>query len=143
MDRKRALELVIMGLWLLIAIILTISKNNHQSEAPLPNELSLPIIPQSDKGKSFDVQRITVLRGDYFDLTMTDDQTRILGELTVNATENSKAKVIDLFNHSDSPRVILLEKKPNGHWIIDFFFKQNDIELNLVDWLTKNKLVYK
>lgn len=101
-------------------------------------------MPESEKGKKYDVRKVTVLRGDTFDLTMKDkDNTRILGKLSVMATDNAKEKVLDVLNHSTNPRVVLREKQSDGRWTIDFYFTNNGKEVNLVEWLSSNNLVYK
>ena len=144
MEHRRMIELVIVGLWLAIAIVLCIHYNRNNKEvAPIPDNL-IPITQNTLKGKSFSVRRVIVLHGDSFDLTVNDKENiRLLGKLPVMATENSKEKVLDLLNHSTKPRVVLREKQSDGHWTIDFFFISNDKEINLVEWLSSNNLVYK
>jgi len=145
MDRRRIIELVIVGLWLTIAVVLFIHYQKDTNKAvPIPDKLVAPTVPESEKGKRFDVSRVIVLRGDSFDMTMKDEgSTRILGKLPVMATENAKEKVLDLLNHSTNPKVVLREKQPDGRWTIDFFFTNNEKEQNLVEWLSSNNLVYK
>jgi len=134
MDRRRIIELVIVGLWLTIAVVLFIHYQKDTNKAvPIPDKLVAPTVPESEKGKRFDVSRVIVLRGDSFDMTMKDEgSTRILGKLPVMATENAKEKVLDLLNHSTNPKVVLREKQPDGRWTIDFFFTNNEKEQNLV-----------
>lgn len=146
MERRRVIELVIVGLWLTIAVVLFIHYQKDTNKAvPIPDKLVAPTVPESEKGKRFDVRKVTVLRGDSFDITMKDEaNTRILGKLPVMATENAKGKVLDLLNHSTNPKVVLREKQPDGRWTIDFFFTNNDgKEINLVEWLSSNNMVYK
>jgi hypothetical protein len=142
MRYRTLIEFLILGLWLAIAVVIFIhyNKETDTGPAPLPN---IPITESGlEKGKKFDVKKITVLRGDSFDLTMTDD-ARVLGKLPVMATENAKAKVLDLLNHSTNPKVLLREKQPDGRWVIDLFFTFEGKEINLTEWLSSNKLVYK
>lgn len=145
MERRRIIELVIFGLWLTIAVVLFIHYQKDTNKVvPLPDKLVAPIVPESEKGKRFDVRKVIVLHGDSFDITMKDEgSTRILGKLPVMATENAKEKVLDLLNHSTNPKVVLREKQPDGRWTIDFFFTNNGKELNLSEWLSSNNLVYK
>jgi len=145
MERRRIIELVIVGLWLTIAVVLFIHYQRDTNETvPIPDRLVVPTVPKSEKGKRFDVRRVIVLRGDSFDITMKDEgNTRILGKLSIMATENAKGKVLDLLNHSTNPKVVLREKQPDGRWTIDFFIVNNGKEVSLVDWLSSNNLVYK
>lgn len=145
MERSRLIEWVIVGLYLFIAVIVFINHSkDNQKIIPIPKQLILSIVPESKKDHKYNVRKIIVLRGDNFDLTMKDENnTRILGKLSVMATDNAKEKVLDLLNHSINPRVILREKQPDGRWIIDFSFTNNDKELDLVQWLISNNLVYK
>ena len=144
MDRRRVIEIVIVGLWLTIAVMLYLHFSRDNRPAPVPEQLAIPTVPDSEKGKKFDVRRVTVLRGDTFDLTMGDkDSTRILGKLTVMATDNAKPKVLDILNHSTNPRVVLREKQPDGRWVVDLYFTSGGKELNMAEWLVSNNLVYK
>ena len=142
---KKIIELAILGLWLFIAIIIFVHySTNFGKPMPLPNELVVPKIPDSEKGKKLYVSRVVVLSGDSFDLTIRDkDNSRVLCKLFVLATDNSKEKVVDLLNHSTNPRVILREKQADGHWKVDFFLFNDGKEINLVDWLSANNLIYK
>lgn len=145
MDYKRAIELVIVGLWLTIAVVLFIHYQKSTNKVvPIPEKLVAPTVPESEKGKRFEVSRVIVLRGDSFDITMKDTSNRILGKLSVMATDNAKDKVVDLLNHSTNPKVVLQEKQLDGRWTIDLFFMNSEgKEVNLVDWLISNNLVYK
>ena len=146
MDRSRMMEMVVVGLWLTIAVVLFIHYQKSTNKvAPIPDKLVAPTVPESEKGKRFDARRVIVLRGDSFDITMKDaTDTRILGKLPVMATDNAKEKVVDLLNHSTNPKVVLQEKQPDGRWTIDFFFTNSEgKEVNLVEWLSSNNLVYK
>lgn len=145
MKHKRIAELVIVGLWLTIAVVLYIRYQKDANKvAPIPDKLAAPNVSESEKGKQFEVRNVTVLRGDSFDITMKDEgNTRILGKLSVMATEDAKGKVLDLLNHSTNPKVVLIEKQPDGRWTIDFFFVFDGKETNMVEWLSANNLVYK
>lgn len=145
MDRKRVFELVIIGLWLMIAIIMAIRYNQNYFDAlPMPEKLTMPAVPESQKGKEFDIRKVIVLNGDTFDLTLKDDgSTRILGKLNVLSTANAKEEVVDLFNHVSSPKVVLREKQLDGRWIVDIFVIKDNQKINLSEWLVSNNLVYK
>ena len=145
MDRKRVFELVIVGLWLMIAILMAIRyKQNYVESMPIPEKLVIPMVPESQKGKEFNIRKVIVLNGNTFDLTLKDESsTRILGKLNVMSTANAKEKVVDFLNHVSSPKVVLREKQLDGQWIIDIFVTKDNKEINLSDWLVSNNLVYK
>jgi hypothetical protein len=142
MGHRRIMELVIVGLWVTVAVTLVQFKN-HKTVVPVPNKL-LPKIAETEIGKTYEIRKLTVIRGDSFDLTIRDgNDSRVLVKLPVVAVENSKGKVLDLLSHCTNPKVVFREKQPDGRWQVDFLFTQEGKELNLSDWLTSNKLVYK
>jgi hypothetical protein len=104
-----------------------------------------PDVPDNVTGKTYPIKRIQVLKGDYFDITISEDKTdkRILGKLSVLATEDSKTKVLDLMNHCSQPKVTLKSKDNEGRWIVEINFVHESKEVNLTQWLTQNGLTYK
>lgn len=144
MGKSKLLEIVLLGLWLLIAVTFVFKyKAPKQGVAPVPDALQAPDVSVAAKGKSFDVARITVNTGSSFDFSLKDqDVSRILADLPVNATKESRQKVVDLLNNVTKPRIVLREKQEDGHWLVDFFVTQEGKEVNVADWLKKNKLVY-
>jgi hypothetical protein len=81
----------------MIAVVLVMNQNfDTNATIPIPEEL------KNDSGlfgKKYDVKRISVLSGDYFDIVLKDQKsTRILGKLNLNATQNAKKEVLDLLN---------------------------------------------
>jgi len=96
-------------------------------------------------GKTYSIKRIQVLKGDYFDITISEDKLdkRILGKLSVLATEDSKTKVLDLMNHCTQPKVTLTSKDSEGYWIVEINFVHESKDVNLAQWLTQNGLTYK
>jgi hypothetical protein len=140
---SKLLEIVLLGLWLLIAVGFFYKYKPTQSVAPVPNVLEAPDISVAAKGKSFDVARITVNSGSSFDFSLKDQTiSRILADLPVNATKESRQKIVDLLNNATKPRIVLRDKQEDGHWLVDFFVTQDGKEIDVSDWLKKNKLVY-
>lgn len=142
MGRRQVFEILVMvGLWLTVAFFVYLHFHRHTEPAPVPKAL-LPTRPASDQGRHYDVKKITVLRGDNFDLTLKDG-SRVLGKLSVLAVDDAKEKVLDLFNHSTNPKVVLREKQPDGRWVVEISFQHNGREWTLTEWLQTNGLVYK
>lgn len=137
MWRRRIIECTILGLYLLIVVVL-IFKKDHSIDHNLPTVpiLNLPVQEKQE------VRRVSVLRGDFFDLTLKDD-SHVLAKLSVNAIDEAKAKVLTLLNHCTNPKIVLREKQSDGHWTIDFFVTENNQEINITEWLISNNLVYK
>lgn len=104
-----------------------------------------PDVKDSEVGKTYPIKRIQVLKGDYFDITISENKSdmRILGKLSVLATEDSKTKVLDLMNHCTTPKVTLKSKDTEGRWIVEINFVHEGKEVNLTQWLTQNGLTYK
>lgn len=144
MGKSKLLEIVLLGLWMLIAVGFFLKyKAPGNRVAPVPEAFEVPDISVAAKGKSFDVQRITVNSGSSFDFTLKDEGvSRILADLPVTGTKESRQKIVDLLNNATKPRITLREKRGDGHWTVDFFVTQDGKEVNVSDWLTKNKLVY-
>lgn len=137
-NRKRIIEFFVWGLWFIILVVALIVGTATKKSI---DNLVVPNLSDSEK---FDVKKLIILSGDSFDITIKNDEsTRILGKLSVIATENSKSNVLRLLNHSTNPKVALYEKQPDGRWAIDLFFTNDGKELNLSDWLISNNLVYK
>ena len=105
--------------------------------------MTLPSALNIEKDKFFDVKKIVVIRGDYFDLTLKEDDIHFFGKLSVITKEDAKIKVLELLNNTTKPKVVLREKQKNGCWIVDFFVLDKNKEINLVEWLSSNNLVYK
>lgn len=144
MRQSKILEILLLGLWLLIAVCF-FYKYRAPGKDPIkiPPALEMPDIALSYKGKSFDVRRVSVQSGSAFDLTLKDDKVvRILADLSVRGTAESKQKVVDLLNSATQPRIVLRDRKLDGRWVVDLFVKQSGVEVNVTDWLQKNKLVY-
>lgn len=141
MERRRILEIIIFGLWLMIAVVLVMNQNfDTNATIPIPEELKND---SGLSGKKYDVKRISVLSGDYFDIVLKDQKsTRILGKLNVNATQNAKQEVLDLFNHVTNPKVVLESKQVDGKWIVNIYFTQDGKEKTITDWLLSKNLIY-
>lgn len=144
MRQLKIFELLLLGLWLLIGVCFFYKYRAPTKDAiKVPPVLETPDIALSYKGKSFEVRRVAVQAGSAFDMTLKDDKVaRVLADLSVHGTAEAKQKVVDLLNNSTQPRVVLRDRKPDGRWLVDFFVKQNGAEVNVADWLLKNKLVY-
>jgi len=104
-----------------------------------------PDVKENVVGKTYPIKRIQVLKGDYFDITILEDKLdkRILGKLSVLATDNSKSKVLDLMNRCTQPKVTLKSKDNEGFWIVEINIVHESKEVNLAQWLTQNGLTYK
>lgn len=143
-DPKWVVQSIIIGLWLSVAVVIFIHENkDNKRNTPVPQVLFSPVISEIKAGQEFSVSKVTVIRGDYFDLTLKEDNLRLFGKLNVIATEAAKIKLLELLNTTTKPKIVLREKQTNGCWIIDFFVTDKDKEINLVEWLSSNNLVYK
>lgn len=140
---RQKIELLVIGLWFLVAIVFYYQYNKKvvSPEYPIPETL-IPKIGEGEKGKKFDVIKVSFLRADVIDVTIKN-KDRLMAKLNIVATDDAKEKVLDLLNESSNPKVLLKEKQPDGRWVVDFFFINNGKEVNLTEWLIKNNLVYK
>jgi hypothetical protein len=136
--KSKIIELIVLGLWLMIAIILFLRVQSPTTYIPSGDkEINLPI------DKSYSVKTITFVDANCYDITLIDNGSsqRIMAEFPINAVIDSKKKLIELFNDGTKPRVVLKEKK-DGKWIIDAFITINGKEICVVEWMKENKLVY-
>ena len=141
MERRRILEIIIFGLWLMIAVVLVMDQNfDTNATIPIPEELK---VDKNLSGNKYNIKRISVLSGDSFDIVLKDQKsTRILGKLNVNATQNAKQEVLELLNHVTNPKVFLESKQVDGKWIVNIYFTQDGKEKTITDWLVSKNLVY-
>ena len=141
MERRRILEIIIFGLWLMIAVELVMDQNfDTNATIPIPEELK---VDKNLSGNKYNIKRIFVLNGDSFDIVLKDQKsTRILGKLTVNATQNAKQEVLELLNHVTTPKVVLESKQIDGKWIVNIYFTQDGKEKTITEWLVSKNLVY-
>ena len=141
MERRRILEIIIFGLWLMIAVVLVMDQNfDTNATIPIPEELK---VDKDLSGNKYNIKRISVLNGDSFDIVLKDQKsTRILGKLNVNATQNAKQEVLELLNHVTNPKVVLESKQIDGKWIVNIYFTQDGKEKTITEWLVSKNLVY-
>jgi hypothetical protein len=141
MERRRILEIIIFGLWLMIAVVLVMDQNfDTNATIPIPEELK---VDKNLSGNKYNIKRISVLNGDSFDIVLKDQKsTRILGKLNVNATQNAKQEVLELLNHVTNPKVVLESKQIDGKWIVNIYFTQDGKEKTITEWLVSKNLVY-
>ena len=141
MERRRILEIIIFGLWLMIAVVLVMDQNfDTNATIPIPEELK---VDKNLSGNKYNIKRISVLNGDSFDIVLKDQKsTRILGKLNVNATQNAKQVVLELLNHVTNPKVVLESKQVDGKWIVNIYFTQDGKEKTITEWLVSKNLVY-
>ena len=144
MGRKQILELVFLGLWIIIAFVIFVHyKGDYNKPVKVPSKL-ISKNPKPEIGKVFLVKRITIIKGDLFDIVIKDGtDSRILAKLKENAVENSKKNVLELFNNSVNPKVVLKEKQLDGKWVVNLFLTHQGEEINVSEWLIKQNLIYK
>jgi xanthosine utilization system XapX-like protein len=136
---------IIGGLGLLLGYLAWPKIEAYLGNKETPTVVAPPDVTDNVAGKTYPIKRIQVLKGDYFDITISEEKSdkRILGKLSVLATEDSKTKVLDLMNHCSQPKVTLKSKDSEGRWIVEINFVHESKEVNLTQWLTQNGLTYK
>jgi hypothetical protein len=135
--KSKLIEIVVLGLWLLIAVVLFIRLQPSTQYVPSSGNTFIP------EKKSYDVKKISIVDGNTFDLILNDDSfSRILAEIPVKTVLESRKKLIDLFNNCEKPRVVLKKKDSDGKWVVDFYIHINSKEIDLIDWMRSNNLVY-
>lgn len=144
MSSRKILEVIVVGLWLMIAVsIFVVDRQKHE---PAPD----PPIAEFDNDKKIEIKekiylkKIIVISANSFDLTLKDEKsTRILAKLDVVVAEEAKQKIIDLLNSITAPQLKLIKKQGDGKWVADIFFDLEGQNQNLRSWLESKNLVYK
>lgn len=141
MERSRIIEIVVLGLWLLIVLVLILRSKEPTQFVPNSYEESEKLV-----SKKYDVRKITVIDGNTFDLSLSDDLTggisRVLGEIPVKAISESKRKVVELLNRVQNPRVKLSKRMGDGRWIIEMTFSLDGKDVEFLSWMKENNLIY-
>jgi hypothetical protein len=132
-NNKRIFELIILGLWLCIALILYVQndvlKNNYLNKDLNFSELA--------------IKEIVVIDDNSFEVTLKDDsKATVLAKLDVDLVNGSKQKVANLLSKIVDPK-ISLQKQKDGCWIIKMSFLLDGKKTNLENWLFSNNLVKK
>lgn len=132
-NNKRIFELIILGLWLCIALILYVQndvlKNNYLNKDLNFSELA--------------IKEIVVVDDNSFEVTLKDDsKATVLAKLDVDLVNGSKQKVANLLSKIVDPK-ISLQKQKDGCWIIKMSFLLDGKKTNLENWLFSNDLVKK
>ena len=137
MGKSKILEITIFGLWLFIAVVLFLRMQTTEvATVPIVNEDKVQKQP-------YEVKKISVIDGNTFDVMLKDkDITRVFAVIPVKGVTESKKKLIELFNHCENPKILMKQKDKDGKWTVDFTMKYDSKEINLVDWMKSNNLVY-
>ena len=143
MGRKRIMETIFLGLWIMIAVSIFVHYNKkYNNPVKIPDKLKIK--DDLEINKIYNIKRITILSGDSFDVSIYDkSESRLLSKLNLVAVADSKNIVLKLFNNITNPKIKLIKKDIDGKWVVDIFFKQDDKELSLSEWLVRQNLVYK
>ncbi|RTK96834.1 MAG: hypothetical protein EKK64_02960 [Neisseriaceae bacterium] len=143
MGRKRIMETIFLGLWIMIAVILFVHYNKkYNNPVKIPDKLKIK--NNLELNKIYDIKRITVLSGDSFDVVIYDDvESRLLSKLNLTAVADSKNVVLKLLNNSTNPKIKLTKKDNDGKWVVDILLTSEEKEINLSEWLVRQNLVYK
>lgn len=142
LNKSKIIEIVVLGLWLLIALVLILrSKEATQFVPPISDQ------PSNLIAKKYDIKKITVVDGNTFDLSLRsssgeDGMSRVLGEIPLKATIDARKKVIELLNKAQNPRVILDKKLNDGKWIVEITLSLDGKDINLTTWMKENNLIY-
>lgn len=143
MGQKRIVEIIFLGLWIIIAFSIFVYYNIKYNETlEIPKELKIK--NDLEINNIYKKKKITVLQGDLFDVSVHDNEkSRLLCKLNLNAVDNSKNSVLNLFNNSFNPRMRLIRKDIDGKWFVEIFLTNNGKDIDLSKWLFEQNLVYK
>ncbi|MEI8270259.1 MAG: hypothetical protein WCG45_02730 [bacterium] len=143
MGRKRIMETIFLGLWIIIAVSIFVHYNRkYNNPVKIPDKLKIK--NNLELNKIYDIKRITVLSGDSFDVVIYDDvESRLLSKLNLTAVADSKNVVLKLLNNSTNPKIKLTKKDNDGKWVVDILLTSEGKEIDLSEWLVHQNLVYK
>ena len=138
MHQKRVYEWIIFGLWLLIAILLI-----EKDKKILPEKLVEQNLNGIVLNQRYNISKVVVLKGNLFEFTLEDNNSKILCKLLSETTSDAKKEVVDLFKSCENPNVSLLEKTTEGYWTCQVSVNLDSKQVDLDDWLKKNNLSLK
>lgn len=91
------------------------------------------------KGQEYKIETIRVQQGHEFEIKIYDGW--IKGFLSKKTPVLAEKPVVELINSATNPRVVLLEELDN-HWTVDIKLTVDRQEINLIDWLNEQGLLF-
>jgi hypothetical protein len=143
MGQKRIIEVIFLGLWIIIGFSIFVHyAKKYNNPVEIPNKLKIK--DSLELNKIYQLKRITVVKGDLFDVSIYDkDSSRLFVKLNLNAVEDSKSSVLNLINNSINPKLKLIKKDIDGKWVVEIYLNFEQKEISLAEWLVSKNLVYK
>lgn len=141
MDNRKILFLAILSVILGAGLYLAY---NYKRTGTVPIQNPIQTLVQ----KSYKVTHIGVLQGHEFDLKLEDGR-RIHGVLNVKTPKEARDRMVRFINQATHPRVVLLERLNvpthlgNAEiWRVRLYVTVGPSEVNVVDWLKDQNLVW-
>jgi len=135
---NRVFESLILGLWLLVAVVVHVRKDLAYRGSLLIAK-SLDVAEEEVK-----VKRLALLDGNVFDLTLEQPTLKnILVTPDCTIMPGCEAELKKLFRKIRNPKVVLVHKQDNGVWLVKMSFVLEGQKVYLEDWLASNNLVKK
>lgn len=105
-------------------------------------ELAQEIVVFPEKIETFSIKKIFVIKAHEFDILLENDE-RYHVVLSIKTPERNSIleEVIDFFNESQSPRLILKIDQNNVYY--DIIVSYNNEDVLYSDWLKENNFVWK
>jgi hypothetical protein len=129
---NRVFELLILGLWLCIAVVLYI-QNDLTSSGRFVIAKGL-----SSYEDQINVKRISVLDDNLFCISVQNEDKPIIGKLDSEVPAGYKQKLVKLLRNVESPKIILIQKQKNDVWLIKLNFVLDGKRVSLDNWLSNN-----
>jgi hypothetical protein len=115
---------------LLLAIFFIFAINNRSED----------LIVNPSIAEHYPISRIRVIQGHDFDITLKNGN-RIRANLRYATAPEAQQEVVEFFNSSLNPNVVLYEKLDHI-WIVDIKAVHSGKEMGLLGWLRAKNLVW-
>lgn len=133
--QNRIFELIILGLWLCIAIVLHIQTDIAKNGAALISE-SLKLSEEE-----IDVKKISILGNNLFEIVLDEGLSlkTVTGRIDCNKINCTDSDLRELLRNISSPKVVLIQKQ-NEVWLLKINFILEGKRISLRGWLASRGL---
>jgi len=134
--QNRVFDFIILGLWILIAVVLYVQVDLAKNGAPIiAKSLSL-------SEEEIDIRKISILGDNLFDLVLEDQSSSmsIVGKIDCDAINCTDSELRDLFRKATKPKAVLIQKQSNDVWLLKINFTLGNKRTSLGSWLNSRRV---
>lgn len=125
---KRLFDLIVLGLWLLIAIVVYIRGDIYTNGYKAINASIL------SSEKEIPIEQIFVLDSNLFEIVFAENSKTIISKVDSDV-DLSRDEMILLFKKIKDPRFVFIFKNPNDTWLVKINFFLDGRRTSLDKWI--------